>query len=93
MISWPTEANRNKIGNWRCFGSLAFVADRKLELMFRRPGNSGRCAIKILRRKRNKGEKEKYFFNERMNILLLINLAQHGTPPAPCLGQRFETFY
>ncbi len=26
-----------------------------------------------------------------MDILLLINLAQHWTPPAPCLGQRFET--
>jgi hypothetical protein len=32
-----------------------------------------------------------FFLNARRDILLLINLAQHGTPPAPCLGQRFET--
>ena len=34
----------------------------------------------------------KSFFNAKMDILLLINLAQHWTPPAPCLGQRFETW-
>jgi hypothetical protein len=30
------------------------------------------------------------FFNARKHILLLINLAQHRTPPAPYLRQRFE---
>ncbi len=32
-----------------------------------------------------------FFFYARKHILLLINLAQHRTPPAPYLGQGFET--
>jgi hypothetical protein len=33
----------------------------------------------------------KVFLTKENTVLLLINLAQHGTPPAPYLGQGFET--